>query len=77
MRLDIPTDHGVSKFPQSFLPIVLICYDFEGKQLWHRPLDKMIHIWGNGSSPILYGDLAILWCGPGEMQTVQESPMLS
>jgi outer membrane protein assembly factor BamB len=46
----------------------LVCWDFEGKQLWRRPLGKMIHIWGNASSPILYGDLAILWCGPGEDQ---------
>jgi outer membrane protein assembly factor BamB len=48
----------------------LVCYDFEGKKLWHRPLGKMVHIWGNASSPILYGDLAILWCGPGEKQSL-------
>jgi outer membrane protein assembly factor BamB len=48
----------------------LVCYDFEGKQLWHRPLGKMIHIWGNASSPVLYGDLAILWVGPGEKQAL-------
>jgi outer membrane protein assembly factor BamB len=46
----------------------LICYDVEGKQLWHRPMGKMIHIWGNASSPILYGELCILWCGPGQQQ---------
>jgi outer membrane protein assembly factor BamB len=48
----------------------LVCYDFEGEQVWHRPLGPMIHIWGNASSPILHGDLAILWCGPGEKQTL-------
>jgi outer membrane protein assembly factor BamB len=46
----------------------LICYDFGGKQLWHKDLGKLEHIWGNASSPILHGDLAILWCGPGERQ---------
>jgi outer membrane protein assembly factor BamB len=48
----------------------LVCWDFEGKQLWHRPMGKMVHIWGNASSPILYGELAILWVGPGEKQTL-------
>jgi outer membrane protein assembly factor BamB len=46
----------------------LICFDFAGKQLWHRDLGKFHHIWGNASSPILYRDLCILWCGPGERQ---------
>ena len=46
----------------------LFCYDFHGKELWKRDLGKFEHIWGNASSPILYGDLGILWCGPGERQ---------
>lgn len=46
----------------------LFCYDFNGKELWKRDLGKFEHIWGNASSPILYGDLCILWCGPGERQ---------
>ena len=46
----------------------LVCYDFAGKELWHKEVGKLEHIWGNASSPILYGDLAILWCGPGERQ---------
>src|SRR5438552_13235137 len=46
----------------------LVCYDFDGKELWRRDLGKLEHIWGNASSPILYGDLAILWCGPGARQ---------
>jgi outer membrane protein assembly factor BamB len=46
----------------------LVCYDFAGKKLWHKDVGKLKHIWGNASSPILYGDLAILWCGPGERQ---------
>ncbi len=46
----------------------LVCYDFDGKELWRRDLGKLEHIWGNASSPVLYRQLAILWCGPGERQ---------
>jgi outer membrane protein assembly factor BamB len=46
----------------------LVCYDFEGKELWRKDLGKLHHIWGNASSPVLYKDLVILWCGPGERQ---------
>jgi outer membrane protein assembly factor BamB len=44
----------------------LVCYDYQGKELWRRELGKQAHIWGYGSSPILYGDLCILNFGPGE-----------
>lgn len=46
----------------------MVCYDFAGKEQWRKDVGKLEHIWGNASSPILYGDLAILWCGPGERQ---------
>ena len=46
----------------------LFCYDFDGNEQWHYDLGKLWHIWGTASSPILYGDLCILWCGPGERQ---------
>jgi outer membrane protein assembly factor BamB len=46
----------------------LMCYDFSGKELWRHDLGKLEHIWGNASSPILHGNLAILWCGPGDRQ---------
>lgn len=46
----------------------MVCYDINGKELWRKDLGKLEHIWGNASSPILYGNLAILWCGPGERQ---------
>jgi len=52
----------------SFGSAGLVCYDLEGKEQWRRDLGKLEHIWGNASSPILYGDLAILWCGPGARQ---------
>jgi hypothetical protein len=44
------------------------CFNFEGKELWHKDLGRLEHIWGNASSPILFEDLAILWCGPGKRQ---------
>jgi len=41
------------------------CYDLAGKELWKVNLGKLEHVWGNASSPVIYGDLVILWCGPG------------
>ncbi len=46
----------------------LVCYDMQGELLWKHEHDKLHHIWGNASSPILYGDLVIVWCGPGDRQ---------
>jgi len=46
----------------------MVCYDFDGKEMWRYDLGKLYHVWGTASSPILYGDLVILWCGPGERQ---------
>ena len=46
----------------------MVCYDMEGELLWKHDTRKYDHVWGNASSPILYGDLAILWCGPGSRQ---------
>ena len=43
----------------------LHAYDVDGAKLWNRDLGKFQHIWGNGSSPILYRDLVILNAGPG------------
>jgi len=45
----------------------LFCYDMAGKELWRRTdLGRQIHIWGNGSSPVIYQDLCFLNFGPGE-----------
>jgi outer membrane protein assembly factor BamB len=52
----------------SFGSAGLVCYDFDGNELWRRDVGKLEHIWGNASSPILYGELVILWCGPGARQ---------
>jgi outer membrane protein assembly factor BamB len=45
----------------------MYCYDFDGKVMWKRTdLGKWEHAFGNGASPVLYGDTVILWCGPNE-----------
>lgn len=62
-----PTTDG-ERVVASFGSAGMYCYDLSGKELWKKDLGKLEHIWGNASSPILYNDLAILWCGPGERQ---------
>ena len=44
----------------------LWCWDLSGKELWHADLGKQEHIWGYGSSPVLYGDLCLLNFSPGK-----------
>ncbi|MCA9269968.1 MAG: PQQ-binding-like beta-propeller repeat protein [Planctomycetales bacterium] len=43
----------------------LHCYDMQGEPLWNVDLGEFQHIWGNASSPVLYGDLVVLNAGPG------------
>jgi outer membrane protein assembly factor BamB len=51
----------------SFASAGMYCYDMDGKELWKRTdLGTWQHKFGSGSSPIIYGDTAILWCGPNE-----------
>jgi outer membrane protein assembly factor BamB len=49
-------------------PAGLACYDLDGQELWKYEVGKYEHLWGSASSPILHGDLCIVWCGPGERQ---------
>lgn len=46
----------------------LVCYDMEGKEQWRYDVGKIEHLWGTASSPILWNDLCIAWCGPGDRQ---------
>jgi outer membrane protein assembly factor BamB/Ca2+-binding EF-hand superfamily protein len=41
-------------------------YDMEGKEVWHRDLGKLIHMFGNAVSPVLFGDLCILNFSPDQ-----------
>src|SRR5207244_5161731 len=50
----------------SFGSAGLVCCDTAGKLLWRRDFGKSEQIWGNASSPVIYGDLVILNFGPGE-----------
>jgi outer membrane protein assembly factor BamB len=43
----------------------VFCYDMNGKELWKKNLGKQDHIWGNGASPVIHGDLCLLNFGPG------------
>lgn len=44
----------------------LYCYDLDGAELWHRDLGTFRHIWGYGSSPVIWRDRLFLNAGPGE-----------
>ncbi len=46
----------------------LVAFDFDGKIRWRRPLGKIDHVFGYGTSPILHGDLCILSFGPGSRE---------
>src|SRR2546423_2827117 len=50
----------------SFGSAGLYCYDFHGKELWHRDLGKQTHMWGVSSSPVIRGDSFFLNFGPGD-----------
>ena len=43
----------------------LWCYDFQGRELWHRDLGKVDSWQGSGSSPIIHNGLCFLNAGPG------------
>ncbi|MCS7047555.1 MAG: PQQ-like beta-propeller repeat protein, partial [Gemmataceae bacterium] len=43
----------------------LYCYDHDGNELWKRTdLGPWQDPFGNASSPVIYRDLVIQWCGP-------------
>ncbi|HKY04146.1 MAG TPA: PQQ-binding-like beta-propeller repeat protein [Blastocatellia bacterium] len=40
----------------------LVCYDFEGKKIWEKPLGPFPNEWGSASSPVLHGNMLLLNC---------------
>ncbi len=52
-------------------------YDLDGEELWHRDLGPQEHVWGNGTSPVLFGDICILYHGPGSNSTLYGLDKLS
>lgn len=43
----------------------LYCYDYQGQELWKKDLGEFKHMWGYGTSPIIYKGKVILHTGPG------------
>ncbi len=48
----------------------LVCYDFDGNQLWSRDLGVIEHFLGYASSPIIHDGKVILNFGPGVQQAM-------
>jgi outer membrane protein assembly factor BamB len=43
----------------------LFCWDMNGKELWRRDLGPQAHEWSYAASPVLHGDVCVLYFGPG------------
>lgn len=54
----------------SFASAGIVAYDFNGKQLWNTDLGPQQHEWGQGSSPVIQGDLVIVYHGPGKFSAL-------
>ena len=48
----------------SFGSAGLVCYDLDGRELWRRDFGKFDNLWGNASSPVIFENLCIHYCGP-------------
>lgn len=44
----------------------LAAFDMNGRKLWSRDLGRQRHIWGYGTSPVIYRDWVYLNFGPGD-----------
>ncbi|HTI72755.1 MAG TPA: PQQ-binding-like beta-propeller repeat protein [Candidatus Limnocylindria bacterium] len=60
-----PTTDG-ERIICNFASAGIVAYDFSGKQLWKTDLGLQKHNWGSGSSPVIHGDLVIVYHGPGK-----------
>ena len=40
----------------------MLCYDFDGKEHWRKPLPFPVIEYGSSASPILPGDLVVIVC---------------
>lgn len=43
----------------------LCCFSVEGEMLWQRQLGSLQHLFGQGASPLIHGDLVTMNFGPG------------
>lgn len=44
----------------------VVCYDFEGEELWRRDFGAIDHVWGNSTSPVIHGELCFYYHGPAK-----------
>lgn len=44
----------------------VLCYDYEGNQIWKADLGKFEHMWGYAASPVIHKGQVILNAGPGK-----------
>lgn len=59
-----PVTDGKAVFANFASGGILAC-SLDGKRLWHRDLGPVLSRWGNGGSPVLHGNLVIVFHGPG------------
>ena len=59
-----PVTDGKTVFANFASGGVVACR-LDGQRLWHRDLGPVLSRWGNGGSPVLYGNLVIVFHGPG------------
>jgi outer membrane protein assembly factor BamB len=59
-----PVTDGKSVYANFASGGILAC-SFDGRRLWHHDLGPVLSRWGNGGSPVIYGDLLIVFHGPG------------
>jgi outer membrane protein assembly factor BamB len=50
----------------NFASAGVCAYDTAGRELWRADLGPQRHIWGPGTSPVLWGDLCLINHGPGK-----------
>ncbi len=43
----------------------LFCWDMNGQELWRRDLGAQSHEWSYAASPLIHGDMCVLYFGPG------------
>jgi len=50
----------------SFASAGIVACSMEGRRLWSADLGPQRHSWGQGSSPVIHGDLVLVYHGPGK-----------
>ena len=55
----------------------IVAYDMEGEEVWRRDLGPQVHVWGNGTSPVLFNDICVVYHGPGPNSTLYGLDKLS